>query len=269
MLIWMCALHCEAKPIIDTYRLKKSTRHPGFDMYLNDQIACVVSGIGAIPMAGATAWAAALLEGKSTLGWINLGVAGHRDLPVGTPVIANKIQSPHNPAAIYPVHLIRHGFTSLPVISLSGENTDYHACAGYDMEAYAFMQTARHFSSLEFCQSIKVISDNRTSAPHRDKTRISQLIAGNITPIKQYASQMQQLLETESSQKLNDMDLTRFLSLAHFSHTQQLQLRSHLLALRSINHGLDDSFALVKSLHNSQKILSTLHRVLHQHSEQL
>ena len=64
MLIWNCALHCEAKPIIDYYRLKKDPAENAFDVYQDERIACVVSGIGGINMAAATAW---MLSFKSRL----------------------------------------------------------------------------------------------------------------------------------------------------------------------------------------------------------
>lgn len=269
MLIWMCALHCEAKPVIDAYRLKKSTHHHGYDIYLGDDMACVVSGIGAIQMAGATAWAAALHTSCNDIGWINLGVAGHIDLPLGTTIIAKQVISADNPAKIYPVPLFRHGFISLPIISLDNENTHYHKTAVYDMEAYAFMQIARRFSSLEFCQSIKVISDNADSAPHRDKSRISQLISDNMSSISAFATQMQDFIDTESSRNLGEPDLERFLSLAHFTRTQQIQLRKNLLALHQNNQDLDHCLNLLGTRQNSAKILSTLQSMLHQMSEQL
>ena len=55
MLIWVCALHCEAKPVIDYYRLSKSHDDNAFDLYQSDRMICVISGSGKLASAAATA----------------------------------------------------------------------------------------------------------------------------------------------------------------------------------------------------------------------
>jgi adenosylhomocysteine nucleosidase len=192
MLIWMCALHCEAKPVIDFYRLKKHADNHAFDLYQLNDIACIVSGIGDLNMAAACAWAASHFE-HDTPCWINLGIAGHKTLTPGTTLLAKQVNRKDNAQAIYPVPLLKHDFTSACVISLPGELTDYHPDAAYDMEAYAFLHSCRHFTALELCACIKVISDNADNPPVRNKAYISQLIADNIPAISDYATRLQQV----------------------------------------------------------------------------
>ena len=55
MLIWVSALHCEAKPVIDFYRLKKSHEDNAFDLYRGDGMACIISGTGKIASSAACA----------------------------------------------------------------------------------------------------------------------------------------------------------------------------------------------------------------------
>ena len=76
MLIWVCALHCEAKPVIDFYRLKKSHDGNAYDLYRGEDMVCIVSGPGKLASAAATAWIAAQEQSAGSLAWINLGVAG-------------------------------------------------------------------------------------------------------------------------------------------------------------------------------------------------
>jgi adenosylhomocysteine nucleosidase len=200
MLIWMCALHCEAKPVIDFYRLKKTTDSQAFDLYQLGDTACIVSGIGDLNMAAACAWAASRFENHTSC-WINLGVAGHRILALGTTLLANQVLRKDNAQAIYPQAQLAHDFTSACVISLPAQQTDYHPNAAYDMEAYAFMHSCRHFTALEFCCCIKVISDNAVNPPTRDKAYISQLIADNIQSITDYAARLQHQLNLQSEIK--------------------------------------------------------------------
>jgi nucleoside phosphorylase len=196
MLIWMCALHCEAKPVIDFYRLKKNTNNNAFDLYQRDDITCIVSGIGDLNMAAACAWVASRFE-HGNLCWINLGIAGHKSFPLGTTLVANQVYHTDDAAVIYPVALKNHDLASASIISQPSEQTNYHHDAAYDMEAYAFLHSCRHFTALEFCSCIKVISDNTENPPVRDKARISQLIADNIKTITDYATCLQQQTEQQ------------------------------------------------------------------------
>ena len=75
MLIWVCAMHCEAKPVIDFYRLKKSHDDNAFDLYRGDKMACIISGIGKLASAAASAWIAARHDGG---GFDRVDQSGHR-----------------------------------------------------------------------------------------------------------------------------------------------------------------------------------------------
>ena len=88
-LIIIVALACEAKPIIDHLRLQK-LQSSVFPLYINRAGAdsemvtsVVVSGIGALNMAAAVAWIGAQLPVRNTV-WLNLGIAGHQLLEVGS-----------------------------------------------------------------------------------------------------------------------------------------------------------------------------------------
>lgn len=190
MLIWMCALHCEAKPLIDFYRLKKTPDSVKFDLYQNENTSCIVSGIGALKMTAATIWAAQhnSLQGNSS--WINLGVAGHKNLAIGSTVLARKISSHAASSSFYPITDVKHDFHSNELISFASQQSHYPESAACDMEAYAFMQTARLYSPLTGCHCIKVISDNSESPAHRDKARLSALIAANMKAISHFAHEM-------------------------------------------------------------------------------
>ena len=198
MLIWMCALHCEAKPLIDHYQLQKSNRHRGFDLYQRPDISCIVSGVGALRMAAATAWTAAIVGKDETRCWINLGIAGHRELEVGSLVLANHIsmaeQSRNYSLTVDKPTILR----SYPLESYLQQQSGYPQHAMVDMEGYAFIHTASGFTDIQWCQSLKVISDNDLSPAHRDKQRISELIAGNMKQISKFATDL--CLATQAQQ---------------------------------------------------------------------
>ena len=269
MLIWTCALHCEAKPVIDYYRLKKAQAEGAFDVYHNQHTACVISGIGGINMAAATAWAAAHFTNPSPSCWINLGVAGHRSLAVGELVLAGQVSQAGNPHSIYPVPLLKHRYPLKPVISHQHEQIEYDDEALCDMEAYAFIHTAGRFAPLELCQGLKVISDNAENAPDRNKARISQLIHARIAEITGFADQLRLLAAQHAEQSLAAEQLQRFLARAHFTRSQQIQLKKLLLGLRLHDQNLDLSLQSIGHLADSRQILHQLELQLHRQSEQL
>jgi len=195
MLIWMCALHCEAKPIIDFYRLKKVSAPGAFDYYQNDHILCVVSGMGAENIATATAWVAAKLDAQKKIYWINIGIAGHQYYDIGMCIVASKVSQAGSSSNIFTKPLTGHSLKVSPIISQPGENTNYQSNALYDLEAYTFVHTARQFSALEHCQCLKIISDNANNPPTRDKARISELIARNMPAINEYAESLKRQAE--------------------------------------------------------------------------
>jgi len=189
MLIWVSALHCEAKPVIDYYRLKKSADHHAFDLYQNEDIACVVSGIGKIAVAAATGWVAALFHDRSNIVWINLGSAGADKDAVGEIFWIHKI-SDFSDRHYFPVPTFKTGFESRSCLTLDQASTDYHQDCLLDMEASAFFSTATRFSSAELVQCLKVISDNQHQPPSRNKAVLSHLIQSQIESITAFAEKL-------------------------------------------------------------------------------
>ena len=190
MLIWVVALHCEAKPIIDHYRLKKSAEHRAFNLYYNDKMLCVISGIGKTCAAAATAWAAGLRRTSASICWINLGVAGGADHSIGDIFRLSKITEKQNDRIYYPLSAFHSDLKTASCISLDQASIDYHPADLYDMEASAFFSTAIRFSSAELVHSLKIIGDNREQPPERDKSIVSALVSEQIRPITGFAESL-------------------------------------------------------------------------------
>jgi nucleoside phosphorylase len=192
MLIWLCAMRCEAKPVIDFYRLKKSPRKSlPFDLYQQTGIVCIVSGIGIEKMTAAVNWAQQNIVDADSANWINLGIAGHRDLPVGCAVQASQVTSPARDASIRFDFAEHEDFISAPLISVSSEQSEYDASALHDMEGWGFASGCRQLKAPGRRYCLKIISDNLTIAPTRNKARISALIADKMPQIAHFAKRIQ------------------------------------------------------------------------------
>ena len=118
MLIWVTALHCEAKPVIDNYRLRKSPRERAFEVYLGDGMACIVSGSGKLASAAACAWLAAA-HGDTPLAWINLGIAGAAEHDIGAACLLDKIVDADTGQCYFPAPSVATSLSTSPCNTIS------------------------------------------------------------------------------------------------------------------------------------------------------
>lgn len=184
MIRFVVALYPEAKPLIAHYGLSQV---PGpFRVYRNEQVGLVVSGVGKAASAAATAYLHTKL-GESTGGaWFNIGVAGHRDRPVGDVILADEILD-QGTAKRWTTAPTSGSLPLGAVVTVDQAEDQFETDAAYEMEAAGFYSTALLFSPIEAIQCVKVISDNQASNRHRLKAKdIESLIAnhlGEVLPI--------------------------------------------------------------------------------------
>jgi nucleoside phosphorylase len=269
MLIWVTALHCEAKPIIDHYRLKKSPSHHAFDIYLDDNTVCVISGIGRIAAAAATAWIAGINRDEPSIAWINIGTAGSATHKIGTALSINKISDDVSNQHFYPVPLHNCALESAHCQTLGQASTDYQAGQIYDMEASAFFNTATRFSSAELVHCVKIISDNPSQQTGRDKARISELINAHIAELADFVQSIGYLNDQVATLEIKQSDWMKFLACAHFTQTQKTRLNKSLRFLLSQQIQTDDLIAEAKDLRSADRIIAQLESYCHQRIQDL
>jgi adenosylhomocysteine nucleosidase len=155
------ALVCEAKPLIDDWKLKKIA-HPGvpFAMYTNAERVVVVSGIGKVAMAGAVAFAMAWFKVERLPVLVNIGIAGHRQAELGQLFLAHKVIDHETGRGFYPQLPFEVTCETCTVKTFGKPCDDYEDGVLVEMEAAGFYETAVKFSSSELIQVVKVVSDN-------------------------------------------------------------------------------------------------------------
>lgn len=269
MLIWVCALHCEAKPVIDFYRLKKSRADEAFDVYRNDDMVCVISGPGKLASAAASAWVAARVTPGPPPLWINLGTAGAADHELGTPFLLHQVVDADSGQRYYPVMPEKPSIERHAGLCLSQPSTEYRADYLFDMESSGFMQAALRFSSAELIRSLKVVSDNRHTQTGRDRQRVSDLIQQTIGCIDAQARALsalgEQVLALETAPEAWDA----VNALARFSETQRARLRVLLRYLLNRQHHVDDLIEALGPLESSGTMLRALEQMCRRDSERL
>ena len=90
------ALPCEAKPLVEYFRLKKATTIQPFALYFNQELCLTVTGLGKNAMAAGVAYSQALFASVEHPVLIHIGIAGHQNHDLGTLFLIDKITQSEN-----------------------------------------------------------------------------------------------------------------------------------------------------------------------------
>ncbi len=269
MLIWVSALHCEAKPVIDYYRLKKSHDDSAFDLYRGDDMLCIISGVGKIASAAACAWIAARYDHEASIAWINLGIAGSGQHALGTAFSLNQIIDADSGQRYYPVPCAGSLLPGSACLTLSQPGEDYREDTLFDMEASGFIYSALRFSSAELTQGIKIVSDNHEHKTGKNRQQVSDLIHQNIEAIDQQASDLIALNHEVAGLAVAPESWQQLIALAHFSQTQKNKLRVLWRYLMNRNISAESVLRKLGGCSSAATIISTLELLSYQDSEGL
>lgn len=225
MLNIVTALAEEARPIIDSFGLRRIGMYHAFPVYSSDDMRLIVSGIGNVNAATATGFLAAIDSDPVQSAWLNVGIAGARETTLGSAVLANKITLADTGKLFYPALLFDCDFQSAPLVSVNIPVHDYESNTMYDMEAAGFYQAAMRFSTVELIHSCKIISDNEgTPLAAFEKNTASDLIAGQLDFIATIAGNLVTMAD-ELQENRDALQLQRqVIGKVHFTKTQSSQL---------------------------------------------
>ena len=192
---YITATELEAKALVEFYKATNLKSKP-FAVYQACEpdvtINILVTGIGALNAHAAVAWFAGF-NGAVSGCWINLGIAGHQSLPVGTAVLVSQINGPLLAQAFYPTVIAKWSghFSSLTTLDAP---SDLYNNTLFDMEASGVCAAAQRFTSREWIQVIKVVSDNQAK-PHGEfkKSQVVELVRDELATINTYVRAVAQL----------------------------------------------------------------------------
>ncbi len=223
-----CALHCEAKPLIQYYQLKKINRHKAFEVYQNNEMILAISGVGKVSMAAAVAYLMAINPEVDSPILINIGIAGHQYKAIGELYLAERIFCEDEPnRQFYPQIIGNIALQSDSVKTVNAPNPHYPSEELYDMEAGAFFPIACKFSSAELIHSLKIISDNQQQGVKEiNGKKVSRWIAAKIDMIAIFIEELRGLREQIPQ---NDQQLyLEIIQLFHFTVSNRVKLKSLL-----------------------------------------
>ena len=226
------ALHTEAKPIIDMFRLKKITHvNLPFSIFVNKDktIHLIISGIGKIKMAAATTFLFMWTGSQKHSCFLNIGIAGSNQFSIGEGMLIHKMTEMSTGKSYYPFVSFLKIKKQAHLITYDTPQNSYPNLSIIDMEGSAFFETATQFVSLEQVQLFKIISDiDEKSLQALTKEKVTQIISDNLSTISELANSLIELSIQEN--KLDPtLDLIKeFQSTWYFTHAQLIQLKEVL-----------------------------------------
>lgn len=221
------ALPCEAKPLVEHFSLKKDVTVQPFAVYLNHDICLTVTGLGKSAMAAGVAYTQALFASVEHPVMLNMGIAGHKDHPLGSLFLIDKIIDVDSQKSWYPSLIFTPPCSTGSIKTLSKQQLNYdqpHLC---DMEAAAFYETAVRFSSSELILCLKVISDNQLSPVENIQPKqVAALIAAHLATVESLLARTAALAELISTHEPRLFE--QLIQRHHFTVNERMQLKNQL-----------------------------------------
>lgn len=249
MIHLIVALHCEAKPLIDYFKLKLQEQSP-FEIYQNATIKLIISKVGCFNAASATSYLGA--QSKNAL-WLNIGLAGHLSAKVGSLFLVSKIAKESN-KAFYPYLPIKQEVLRSSLLTLDKPCQEYQEDLLYDMEGYGFYFAASKFTTLERVQLLKIVSDGpKVDLKSITSSVATSLIQSQLDSIHAFIENFSSL--NSSSQQHPDLDL--FLNHWSFSQTERLKA-SKLINLIYLHKADPLNFQELQKLSSKKELFQKL-----------
>ena len=268
MIHLVVAMPSEAQPLRQHYGLREQSGEP-FPLYAGPDMRLVISGIGIEASAAAVGYLAGCSDAPSLASWLNVGIAGHRDLAPGAARIADRVSRDDAPRRLYPELSFGPPVPTCAVASHAAPVERFPAATCCDMEAYGFLGAAQRISSVEFAQVLKIVSDNAaTGFQHLTRQSVNALVGDALTVVDDCVAALREHAAhrvTALDRELLDTIVQRW----HFTVTQQHQLRHNLdrlAALGAAGPGLLDKLAACR---DARAVINAVSAQADQQSPQL
>ncbi len=232
------ALPCEAKPLLQTFGLRRDHKTGLFSHYLDSrqELSLCISGIGKINAAAALmeSWCRyhKLYQGNPPI-LLNIGSSGHKYHAQGKAFIAGRIIDPTSKQLFYPQFAFKPPFPIAELTTIDKPSTSYGDTL-IDMEAIGFYTVASRISIQELSHCIKIVSDNRECPTHTVSAKlISKLIGQCMDRIMECIHQLRKLQQSIHRPDIGAMR-EQLMVCAHFSASQRNQLETLLLRWQAL-----------------------------------
>lgn len=262
MIHLVVALPAEAKPIIRHYQLKRVSSLKHFSVYRSEDVFLILSGVGRANAQEAVACLHECAASPKNSIWLNVGIAGHREYPLGTGVLAHKIIDRQTDESWYPPILFKPPCPTASILTVDRPEAQYSEPLVYEMEASGFYDAATQYSTAELIHCFKVISDNRKTSPWFAMRRAERLMTNHLETIDAIVQSLKALASSLPTFSRSDEDIEVMTKRWHFTVTERHQLKRLLERLRTLEPEGVILDGELKQLRNAGEVLHFLeHRI--------
>lgn len=178
MIYIFSAFYAEAKNIIDHYGLKKekSPETVRFDVFANDSIRLVITGVGEINAAAAVSniGGAYGISPDDEILNVGCGAGFGNETCLGSLFLGNKLTEQMTGRTFYPDVLMKTNLMECEIVTVTRVLNEGCDSVVYDMEAAAVYQAAALFVGPHRMHFIKLVSD---AGERIDQSKITELFA--------------------------------------------------------------------------------------------
>lgn len=178
MIYIFSAFYAEAKNIIDHYGLKKekSPETVRFDVFANDSIRLVITGVGEINAAAAVSniGGAYGISPDDEILNVGCGAGFCNETCLGSIFLGNKLTEQMTGRTFYPDMLMKTNLMECEIVTVARVLNEGRDSVVYDMEAAAVYQAAAFFVGPHRMHFIKLVSD---AGERIDQSKITELFA--------------------------------------------------------------------------------------------
>ena len=178
MIYIFSAFYAEAKNIIDHYGLKKekSPEMVRFDVFANESIRLVITGVGEINAVAAVSniGGAYGISPDDEILNVGCGAGFSSDICMGSIFLGNKLTEQMTGRTFYPDMLMKANFRECEIVTVARVLNEGCDSVVYDREAAAVYQAAAFFVGPHRMHFIKLVSD---AGERIDQSKITELFA--------------------------------------------------------------------------------------------
>ncbi len=179
------ALQSEAQPLVDYFDLTGAQPDAPFQIYESEDLRLIISGPGKVAAASAVAYLAGSKQVPHPELWLNIGVAGHAERPVGEAILAGEVIDEATKEKWYPQPVFDLELDLETVRTVSRPVRTFTTDDAYDMEAAGFYDVALRFSTVERVHVMKVVSDGRSRSPDDvTESDVKQLVSDRLEHVE-------------------------------------------------------------------------------------
>lgn len=254
----ICALFAEAKPLIHYYQLRKKEGYYPFIIYENETISLIITGIGPYHVSSAMSYVSALWQNEA-LSFLNVGIAGHKDLEVGTLCTASQVTCYSSKKTFYPALILDTQAKLEPLYTMEKPTKDYFDQALFDMEAYEFFIAGMRFASIEHLMTLKIVSDNeKHPIDNISASFVSSIIDQHVETIDNIINRLIEL----KTPLIPALDTTFLYNTITFSHTEKIMLEKLAQRFQVLYPGKDLPLLDLKRKKTAAAVLQSLETIL-------